>query len=154
MPSGALLGSAVCPKAVQKYSIHSRATLLSLMTKSSTSHCSLVKVEIAIREILLSEKITTFIFLEVWKIAMWLEQIHTIVFSCKCSTGLTTWWSDCQWTVSSCSPAPLMCSVVAAPAAHSFHWEGSFGGAQWLCACAGGTNGANPFPARHCLTYG
>lgn len=65
MPSAALLGSAVCPKAIQKYSIHGRATLFFLMPESATSHCSQVKVEIAICEILLSEKITTFIFLEV-----------------------------------------------------------------------------------------
>lgn len=151
MPSGALLGSAVCPKDIQKHSIHSRATLLFLMTKSCTSHCSLVKVEIAICEILLSEKITTFVFLEVWKIGMWLEQIHVIVFSCKCFTGLTMRWSVGGQLV---LVSQLLCPVQWQCQQLTPHRGGTFGDAPWLCACTGSTNAANPFPARHFLTYG
>lgn len=98
------------PKLFRIIQIHSRAraTLLSLTTGSSISYCSLVNVEIAIWEILF-EKISVFVFLEVWKIGI-------------CGLNKHTWWCfpvsvpldwpcddlHCQQTISSCSSAPLL----------------------------------------------
>lgn len=133
------------PKLFRIIQIHSRATLLSLTTGSSIS---LVRVETAIWEILLFEKITE----KVWKIGMWLEQTHTMVFPCECSAGLTMWWSA----------PPADSSFLFPSSSFVLQWQSwqlpphSGDNVPWCTAggCAGGENRAASLPARHCLMYG